>query len=104
MNLDVNPTQELKPERIGQRLQRLPGWMLDREPSALARHIPFESYLEAGQLVSRVAELADARDREPEILVKDWAVTVLVSTGGVGVTEADLEFAEAISQLEAERR
>lgn len=97
----VTVQSPLKPERIGQRLQKLPGWELlssDAETIAVARGFRFHRTETAQAFVRFAAELARDHGQRP-VISQSWnAVSVVLPAEGA-VTEADLDFAEALMLL-----
>jgi len=80
---------------IDQRLQSLPGWT--REGKSLRRVYSFEGFPQAITFVNRVAELAEAQDHHPDILVEYRRVTLTLSSHDEGgLTARDLRLAKAI--------
>jgi 4a-hydroxytetrahydrobiopterin dehydratase len=79
---------------------RLPdGWR--REGEALVRDWKLADFRAAIGFVERVAELAEAANHHPDILVHGWnKVRLTLSTHSEGgVTEADLALAERLGAL-----
>jgi len=71
------------------------------EVEALVRDLVLKDFAAAIWLVDRVAELAEARDHHPDILVHGYnrvRLTLWTHTAG-GVTAADHELAAAIDAL-----
>ena len=74
-------------------------WM--RSGDALVRDFEFKDFAAAMWFVNRVAELAEARNHHPDILIHGWNnVRLTLSTHSEGgVTEADHELASAVDAL-----
>jgi len=90
----------LKPERIGQRLQKLPGWELtgEVERTAVWRGFRFHRTETAQAFARFAAEMARDHGQRP-VISQSWnAVTVLLPGEGE-VTETDLDFAESLMLL-----
>ena len=91
----------LSEAEILERLAALPGWEL--AGGRLRRELRFSDFSQAFAFMTRVALLAEKRDHHP-----DWSnvynrVTVELWTHDAGgVTDGDLDFAQAVSKL-AER-
>jgi 4a-hydroxytetrahydrobiopterin dehydratase len=70
----------------------------DREGDALARELRFADFAAAIDFVNRVAELAEAVNHHPDILVHGWnRVRLTLSTHSEGgITQADVDLASAI--------
>jgi 4a-hydroxytetrahydrobiopterin dehydratase len=81
---------------IEQRLAGVSQWR--REGSAIVRDLQLEDFAAAIALVERVAELAEAANHHPDILVHGWnKVRLTLSTHSEGgLTEADFELARKI--------
>lgn len=85
----------LSDEERARRMSGLPGW--EDGGDEIRKRYTFGSFAEAIEFVGRVAELATRRDHHPDILIQYKKVTLLLSTHSEGgVTERDLEFAEAL--------
>lgn len=81
--------------------QRLAGSAWTREGDAIVREAKVADFAAAIALVNRVAELAEAADHHPDILVHGWnKVRLTLSTHSEGgVTEADFALAERLDGL-----
>ena len=77
------------------RLGQLPGWQ--REGQRIRRVYSFAGFKEAMAFVNRVADLAEAADHHPDILVNYNRVTLtLTSHDSGGLTERDFRLASRI--------
>jgi len=94
----VEPRKALSETEILQRLAALPGWRL--ADGRLRRDLTFKDFSRAFAFMTRVALLAEKRDHHP-----DWSnaynrLTIELWTHDAGgVTERDVEFAQAVSKL-----
>lgn len=80
---------------IGSALTSLPGWRL--ESNQIRKTYRFTAYRDGVAFVNRVAELAEAADHHPELLLTYSEVTVTLSShDSGGVTERDLRLARKI--------
>jgi 4a-hydroxytetrahydrobiopterin dehydratase len=84
-------------------LKDLPGW--ERDGDALVRTAELPSFPTAIGVVARVGEIAESRNHHPDMDIRWRTVTFRCSTHSEGgITQADVDLAEAISeQLEAQR-
>jgi 4a-hydroxytetrahydrobiopterin dehydratase len=91
----------LEDHEIEERLGALDGWR--REGDAIARDLERESFASAMTYINAVAELAEAADHHPDILVHGWnKVRLTVSNHSAGgLTAADFALAAAIDTLPA---
>jgi 4a-hydroxytetrahydrobiopterin dehydratase len=86
---------KLSPEDLERRLKDLPGWQ--RSGDAIRRVYELPSFKDAIAFVDRVAELADAADHHPDILVQYRKVTLTLSTHDAGgLTARDFDLAATI--------
>ncbi len=71
------------------------------EDDALVHDYEFPDFAAAMWFVNRVADLAEARNHHPDILIHGWnRVRLTLSTHSEGgLTEADHELARAIDEL-----
>ena len=82
---------------IQRALGRLPGW--SRRGDALTKTYTFPTFADGIAFVTRVAKAADARNHHPDIDIRYTKITCLLTTHDAGgVTESDLELAEAIEK------
>ncbi len=83
---------------IEQRLADLPEWRA--RGGAIERDLQLADFAEAVAFVNRVAEIAEARNHHPDILVHGWnRVRLTLSTHSEGgVTEADFALAGEIER------
>lgn len=86
---------KLKAEEITEKLKTLPGWEL-RE-NAIAKRFRFKEFMDGIGFVNRIAEIAEAADHHPDILIAYTRVTFTCSTHSEGgVTDKDLTLARQI--------
>ena len=90
----------LKPERIGQRLQKLPGWQLtgEVERTAIWRGFRFQRTETARAFAGFAAELARDYGQRP-VISQSWNAVTVILPGEGEVTETDLDFAESLMLL-----
>jgi 4a-hydroxytetrahydrobiopterin dehydratase len=93
----------LPPDQIAARIGDGP-WRL--EDGAIVRDLKLEDFAAAIALVNRVAEVAEAANHHPDILVHGWnGLRITLSTHSEGgVTEADIALAATIDGLVTETR
>jgi 4a-hydroxytetrahydrobiopterin dehydratase len=85
----------LSSDRIQEELKGLPGW--EYKDNAIAKLFRFKEFLDGIRLVDRVAEMAEAADHHPDILINYTRVTFKCSThSDGGVTEKDIRLAKQI--------
>jgi 4a-hydroxytetrahydrobiopterin dehydratase len=86
--------------QIDERLSSLEGWHTGDGPE-IQREVEFRDFAAAIDFVDRVAELAEAANHHPDILLHGWnKVRLTLSTHSQGgLTEADFGLAEQIDQL-----
>jgi 4a-hydroxytetrahydrobiopterin dehydratase len=85
----------LTEEQIAAALAELPGWQQD--DNRLRRIREFEDFAAAMRHVHRIADLAEARNHHPEILIQYRTVTLTLWSHDVGgITERDLDFARTV--------
>lgn len=91
-------TERLSDVEIQRRLHGVPGW--ERVGQALAKHCTFTDFRAAMAFVNQVADLAEAADHHPDILLRYTQVTLTLATHSAGgITEKDLRLAQQIDQL-----
>ena len=81
--------------------ERLAGGEWSREGDAIVREWKFADFAAAIAFVDRVAELAEAANHHPDILVHGWnQVRLTLSTHSAGgITAADFALAAQIDRL-----
>lgn len=91
-------TQLLSDEEIGNRLGESE-WT--REGDEIVREWKFENFAEAVGFVNRVAELAEAANHHPDILIHGWNKVrlSLMNHSAGGLTEADFALAGQIDGM-----
>lgn len=92
------PTQTLPMAEVLEKLETLPGWALN--DNALERVYQGKTYLDALELLNRIARLADEMDHHPDLLLS-WRKLVIrywTHTAN-GVTELDFESAHRAERL-----
>lgn len=86
---------KLSPEEIGQRLKPLAGWQY--KDNAISKLFRFKEFMDGIGFINRVAQLAEAADHHPDILINYTRLTFTCSTHSEGgVTEKDLKLAQTI--------
>jgi len=85
---------------IEQRLARAREWERGAD-SSIARELEFADFAAAIAFVDRVAEIAEAANHHPDILLHGWnKVRLTLSTHSQGgLTDADFELASQIDSL-----
>jgi 4a-hydroxytetrahydrobiopterin dehydratase len=77
------------------RAAELPDWSVTGE--LLQRTYGFDDFLAAMRFVNRVAELAEAEQHHPDILVRYNKVTLTLTTHDAGgLTDRDFKFAQVV--------
>jgi len=91
---------KLNPDAREAALSRLKGWIYDPGADAISHDFKFKDFSEAFGFMTRVALLAQTADHHPEWSNLYNKVTITLSTHDAGgLTEKDVELAEAIDQL-----
>jgi 4a-hydroxytetrahydrobiopterin dehydratase len=90
----------LPDHEVAERLAEAQLWRRGEE-DAIERDISFADFAAAIEFVNRVAELAEAANHHPDILVHGWnKVRLTLSTHSAGgLTDADFELAARIDEL-----
>jgi len=101
----MNATRSDKPHKLDDAaretaLQRLNGWVYDPTAYAISHDFKFKTFSEAFGFMTRVALAADKRDHHPEWSNTYNKVRITLSTHDAGgLSEKDIDLAEAIDQL-----
>lgn len=86
---------KLSAQDIETRLQDFPEWTLLGD--SMQRTFAFEDFLGSMAFVKRVAELAEAHQHHPDIMIRYNKVTLTLSTHDAGgLTDKDFELAHDI--------
>ncbi len=85
----------LSPGEIAARLKPLAGW--EFKDNAIGKRFRFANFMAGIAFVNRVAEIAEAADHHPDILINYTRITFSCTTHSEGgVTEKDFRLAESI--------
>lgn len=85
-------------EQILDKLGETVGW--ERRGDLISRVFPFKDFKEAMAFVNRAAEVAEAMDHHPDILISYNTVQISVFTHSEGgLTEKDFALAKKINQV-----
>lgn len=86
---------------VEQRMTTAPAWQLGADGESIVRELKLADFAAAIALVGRVAELAEAANHHPDILVHGWnKVRLTLSTHSEGgLTDADFQLASQIDFL-----
>ena len=86
---------KLTSREVAERLKGLPGW--EPRENAIAKRFRFKEFMDGIRFVNRVAEIAEAADHHPDILINYTRITFTCSTHSEGgVTEKDFKLARQI--------
>ncbi|MBI3976053.1 MAG: 4a-hydroxytetrahydrobiopterin dehydratase [Armatimonadetes bacterium] len=93
------------PREEAERLRSaVPDWALDDDGKAIRRQFKLKDFKEAIAFVNAVADVAEAEDHHPDILIRYRQVTFTLSTHAIGgLSENDFILAAKIDQLHQER-
>ena len=87
---------KLSQEDIEARLTECPEWALNGD--ALTRTFSFDDFVAAMAFVNRIADLAEAQQHHPDIMIRYNKVTLTLTTHDAGgVTSKDLDMARELS-------
>ena len=90
----------MKPERIGARLKKIPGWTPESIDQAIVRTFHFPGIGEALCFVNDVAHMSREADHYPVIELHIGQVKIrLTSPGADGLTDLDFDLAEIFDHL-----
>ncbi|QQS45306.1 MAG: 4a-hydroxytetrahydrobiopterin dehydratase [Acidobacteriota bacterium] len=84
---------------INEKLERLSGWR--REGAEIVKNFQFENFKGALEFVNHVADLAEAADHHPDILIHGWnkvRLNLMTHSSG-GLTGRDFDLAAKIDSL-----
>ena len=85
----------LSDDDVRARLSTIPGW--ERQGGEIRKTYAFDSFKAGMAFANRVAEIADAADHHPDILVQYRKVTLTLSSHDAGgLTERDFRLAAKI--------
>jgi 4a-hydroxytetrahydrobiopterin dehydratase len=91
------PTAKLTPEEIAARITTLAGW--EYKDNAISKRFQFKGFMEGIGFIGTVAEMAEAADHHPDILVNYRRITFTCTTHDAGgVTEKDFALASEIER------
>lgn len=88
---------KLSHEQIVEKLKALSGWQY--KDNAISKLLRFKEFMDGIRFVNRVAEIAEAADHHPDILINYTRITFSCSTHSEGgVTEKDFKLADSIER------
>jgi 4a-hydroxytetrahydrobiopterin dehydratase len=86
---------KLTPDEIATKIKTLAGWQY--KDNAISKRFQFKKFMDGIQFIGKVAEMAEAADHHPDMLVNYTRVTFTCSTHDQGgVTEKDFALATKI--------
>jgi len=89
---------KLPQNEIDERLTSVPEW--SQANDRIQRTCMFDSFDDAVAFVNRVAQLAEAQQHHPDILIRFNKVTLTLSTHDAGgITAKDFELAISVDEL-----
>ncbi|MDA4120950.1 MAG: 4a-hydroxytetrahydrobiopterin dehydratase [Thaumarchaeota archaeon] len=90
-------------QEVRERLKKLKGWK--HEGKFITKPFEFENFMDGIAFIERVAMVAEKQEHHPDIHVRYTTVTLSVQTHSEGgVTEWDLDLAEAIERKAVGKR
>ncbi len=93
----------LDDSEISDRLRGLRGW--NRDGSFITKTFEFEAFMDGIDFVNRVAAVAEKEEHHPDIRIRYTTITLSLQTHSEGgVTEWDVELAEAIEKALKEKK
>ncbi len=86
-------------EEIETRLRNVKNW--NRSGNSLEKEYEFKDFRQAIQFVNKVADVAEAENHHPNILLHDWnKVRLALSTHAVsGISQKDFSLASKIDEI-----
>lgn len=88
---------KLTPDEIATKIKTLPGW--ESKDNAISKRFQFKTFMDGIHFIGKVAEMAEAADHHPDILVNYKRITFTCSTHDAGgVTEKDFALATEIDR------
>jgi 4a-hydroxytetrahydrobiopterin dehydratase len=92
---EANMTNLLTKKEIEKNLSKIPGWK--RSGREISRLYTFSGFIAAIAFVNHVADLAEAMDHHPDILIQYKKVKLTLSTHSAGgLTDLDFRLAQKI--------
>ena len=89
---------KLSKKEIQEKLKDLKDWQI--KGKSIVKTFTLHSFKEAISFVTRVADLAEAANHHPDMLIQYNKVTLTLSTGSEGgVTEHDINLATQIEKI-----
>jgi 4a-hydroxytetrahydrobiopterin dehydratase len=90
--------RKLTDKEIDERLSSLPGW--EHSDGKLRREIATGNFMNGLKLVTKIADVAEAMNHHPDVLLTYPRVVIEIFTHDVGgITDFDFSLAERISSL-----
>lgn len=91
--------QRLSESEVQERLQGLQGWAVT-PAGMLEKQFRFKSFMHGMAFVNKVAEVAEAMDHHPDIMIRFGLITIsLVTHSARGLTALDFEQASKLEGL-----
>jgi 4a-hydroxytetrahydrobiopterin dehydratase len=88
---------KLTSAEIATKIKTLAGW--EYKDNAISKRFQFKAFIEGIHFINKVAEMAEAADHHPDILVNYKRITFTCSTHDAGgVTEKDFALATEIER------
>ena len=87
----------LSEAQVADELKTLPGW--EYQDNSLRKLFRFKEFMDGIRFIGRVAEMAEAADHHPDMLINYTRVTFTCSTHSEGgVTDKDIRLANQIER------
>ena len=88
---------KLSADQISKELKTLSGW--EYRDNAISKRFKFKEFIDGIRFINRIAEIAEAADHHPDILINYTRITFTCSTHtDGGVTEKDIKLAKDIER------
>ncbi len=92
--------EPLSRETAAGMLEQVPGWELDEAGREISRRFRFRNFVEAVAFVNRVADVAEAEDHHPDIVLGYGYAEIRVHTHKIGgLHENDFILAAKVNDL-----
>ena len=93
-------TRPLAPAPAAELSREIPGWRLDEQ--TLTREFRFKNFRDAMAFANQVADIAEAQNHHPDLLISYSRVTLTLTTHKIGgLSQNDFIVAARIDQLPA---
>lgn len=101
--MERGPEDLFSDAEVAVHLEKIPGWSYDIDARSITKTYPRKNFLDAVTFIQKAAQIAEAQDHHPDILLHQYKLLTFTLTthSAGGVTQNDIDLADALDKAAA---